>query len=75
MPVPDGTTLSQLEDLFQNIKREIMLINKDSAQKYDPYNLNAIRSNKGRVMVKWTDEDNKQGWKPGWYAAIVKNYI
>ena len=52
-----------------------MLINKDSAQKYDPYNLNAIRSNKGRVMVKWTDEDNKQGWKPGWYAAIVKNYI
>ena len=75
VPVPDGTTLSQLEDLFQNIKLEIMLLNKDSAQKYDPYNLNAIRSNKGRVMVKWTDEDNKQGWKPGWYAAIVKNYI
>ena len=30
---------------------------------------------KGQVMVKWTDEDNKKGWKPGWYAAIVKNYI
>ena len=32
--VPDGTTLLQLEDLFQNIKREIRLLNKDSAQKY-----------------------------------------
>lgn len=73
--VPDGTTLSQLEDLFHNIEREIRLLNKDSAQKYDPYNLSAIRSSKGRVMVKWTDEDNKKGWKPGWYTAIIKNYI
>ena len=32
--VPDGTTLLQLEDLFQNIKREIRLLNKDTAQKY-----------------------------------------
>lgn len=75
MPVPDGTTLSQLEDLFHNIEREIRLLNKDSVQKYDPYNLSAIRSSKGRVMVKWTDEDNKKGWKPGWYTAIIKNYI
>ena len=32
--VQDGTTLLQLEDLFQNIKREIRLLKKDSAQKY-----------------------------------------
>ena len=75
LPVPDGTTLSQLEDIFHNIKSEIRLLNKDSAQKYDPYNISAIRSSKGRVMVKWTEEDNKKGWKPGWYAAIIKNYI
>ena len=24
---------------------------------------------------KWTEEDTKNGWKPGWYATIIKNYI
>lgn len=75
VPVPDGTTLSQLEDIFQNIVTEIRLLNKDSAKKYDPCNLSAIRSSKERVMVKWTEEDNKKCWKPGWYTAIIKNYI
>ena len=58
-PVPDGTTLSQLEDLFKNIKSEIRLLNKDSAP----------------VMVKWTDKNNRKDWKPGWYTAIIKNYM
>lgn len=75
MPVPDVTTLSLLEDIFQNIESEIRLLNKDSAQKYDPYNLSAIRSSKGRVVVKWTEEDNTKGWKPGWYTDVIKNYI
>ena len=75
LPVPDGTTLSKLENIFDNIKREIRLLNKDSAQKYDPYNLSAIRSDKGRVMVKWTEKDDSKGWKPGWYTAIIKKYI
>ena len=75
LPVPDGTTLSKLENIFDNIKREIRLLNKDSAQKYDPYNLSAIRSDKGRVMVKWTEKDDNKGWKPGWYTAIIKKYI
>ena len=75
LPVPDGTTLSKLENIFDNIKREIRLFNKDSAQKYDPYNLSAIRSDKGRVMVKWTEKDDNKGWKPGWYTAIIKKYI
>ena len=75
VPVPDGIALSQLEYLFQNIESEIRLLNKDSAQKYDPFNLSALRSSKGRVMVKWTNEDKKKGWKPGWYTAIIKNYI
>ena len=39
VPVPDGTTLSQLEDIFHNIESEIRLLNKDSGQKYDPHNL------------------------------------
>lgn len=26
-------------------------------------------------MVKWIDEDNKKGWKLGWYIVIIKNYI
>ena len=26
-------------------------------------------------MVKWTNEDKKKGWKPGWYTGIIKNYI
>ena len=34
-PVPDGTTLSKLKNIFDNIKREIRLLNKDSVQKYD----------------------------------------
>ena len=74
-PVPDGTTLSKLKNIFDNIKREIRLLNKDSVQKYDPYNLSAIRSDKGRVMVKWTEKDDNKGWKPGWYTAIIKKYI
>ncbi|KAJ7394611.1 hypothetical protein OS493_000429 [Desmophyllum pertusum] len=73
--VPEGTNLSCLEDSFQYIKGEIILLNKDSAQKHDPYNLDAIRSSKGRVTVKWTEQDSKKGWKPGWYTAIVKKYI
>lgn len=75
MLVPEGTNLSCLEDSFQYIKGEIILLNKDSAQKHDPYNLDAIRSSKGRVTVKWTEQDSKKGWKPGWYTAIVKKYI
>ena len=31
------------------------LLNKHSTQKYNPYNLSAIRSNKERVMLKWTE--------------------
>ena len=75
LPVPDGTTLSQLEDIFHNIKSEIRLLNKGSAKKYDPYKISAIRSSKGKVTVKWTKDDNKKGWKPGWYATIIKNHI
>lgn len=26
-------------------------------------------------MVKWIEEDNKKGWKLGWYIVIIKNYI
>ena len=43
--------------------------------KDDPYNLNALRSNTGRVMVKWTKEDETKGRKPGWYTAIIKQYV
>lgn len=75
MLVPESTDLSCLEDLFQNVKREIILLNKDSAKKHNPYNLNAIRSNKGRVMVKWNEDNKTKGWKPGWYTANIKKYI
>ena len=65
---PEGSTLSSSrprEVAGKPIEHEIRLLNKVSVQKYDPYNLNAIRSNKGRVMVKWTNKDNKKGCKPG----------
>lgn len=26
------------------------------------------------MVVKWTDEDNNDNWKPGWYAAKVQSY-
>lgn len=51
------------------------VLNKDSAKKHDPYNLYAIRSYKGRVMVKWIEDDKIKGWKPGWYTANIKKYM
>lgn len=75
VPVTGGITLSTLENMFDNLKQEVALLNRDSAQRYDPYNLNALRSNTGRVMVKWTKEDETKGWKPEWYTAIIKQYV
>lgn len=51
--------------IFKNIENKIRLLNKDSAQKYNPYNLSTFRSSKGRVMVKWTDGDNKKAENQG----------
>ena len=75
MLVPEGTNLFFSEDIFHNIEREITLLHGDSVQKYDPYNLKAILISNSRVMVKWTNENNANGWKTGCYTAVVKNFI
>lgn len=61
VPLTEGITLSTLENIFDNLKQEVALLNRDSAQRYDPFNLNALGSNTGRVMVKWTKEDETKG--------------
>ena len=72
VPVPQNISLDSMDSLFDDLERELCWEHK--MIKAEAYNLEAMRKCDTKVLVKWTADDEKEGWLPGWYSATVKTY-
>ena len=65
-------------DSLPNIFRELTILINASAsaviERYDPNNIEAIRTSSTKIVVKWTGEDDMNSSQPGWYTAKVLRY-
>ena len=71
--VPSTINMKNLEEMFDDLLGEIRLVN--TREKRDPYNLEAIRKCGAKVMVRWSEDDERRGWTPGWYGATMVGYV
>lgn len=69
-----GTSLSNLPNIFENLKNLIEATREANREKSDMDNVEDITSPGTRVVVLWEEGDSLSGWDPGWYTAIVRSY-
>lgn len=72
--VPEGTSLSNLHNIFEDLQQVIKATREVNIDKGDPDNIEAINMPGTRVAVIWKEEDAMSGWNPGWYNAVVRAY-
>ena len=72
--VPQGTSLSTLPNIFDDLQQLITVTRQVNREKGDPDNIEAIKTPGTKVAVLWKEEDAMSGWEPGWYTAVVRAY-
>ena len=73
--IPVGTSLSNLPNIFEDLKNVIQATREVNAEKSDTDNVEDITTPGTRVVVLWKEVDALSGWDPGWYTAIVRAFI
>ena len=72
--VPQGTSLSNLPNIFEDLKQLIKITREVNRDKVDPDNIEAIKTSGTKVAVLWKEDDAMSGWEPGWYTAHIRTY-
>ena len=75
LKIPVGTSLSNLPNIFEDLKNVIQATREVNREKSDTDNVEDITTPGTRVVVLWKEGDALSGWDPGWYTAIVKAFI
>ena len=74
LTIPVGTSLSNLPNIFEDLKNVIQATRETNRGKSDTDNIKDITTPGTRVVVLWKDGDFLSGWDPGSYTAIVRAY-
>lgn len=69
-----GTSLSNLPNIFEDLKNVIKATRDVNRDKSDPGNIEDITTPGTRVVILWKEGDALSGWDPGWYTVKVRAY-
>ena len=74
LKIPVGTSLSNLPNIFEDLKNVIQATREVNRGKSDTDNIEDITTPGTRVVILWEEGDSLSGWDPGWCTAIVTAY-